>query len=174
MALACVYMAYRIIFFAPAVDEPKQNPDLFGGMAPEAGGLGSGSGSNTEDQGSAARGDDKPNRITLNPVNILQKKLQALENAGGRVQVTMDKIACAMESFNSAFTLDDYVITVLFLVGTAGAIVVLWLIPFWLIMTLLGCFLLRPERFRDPLPPKPLCLVARLPNKSASVTYAKG
>ena len=144
------------------------NPELFGGIAanPEA--------SDSDTDTSSRRSSGSGVSLPYNPVRVLQERIERYESVGGRVQTGFNQVACALEGVNRFFAMDDVVISCIVLAALIGAFVALLLLPLPLVVSFVGCFLMRHPRLRTPTPSKALCLFARVPNNHDEVIYAKG
>ena len=102
-----------------------------------------------------------------------QNQIQALEEAGLKVQNFLNRVATVLEQVASLFAMDDVIITSLCCMATVALLVGLWVLPLQHVAAALGLFLLRPPRFRTPTPPPPISMLLRLPDKGDQVIYAK-
>ena len=162
MLVACWVMAlvYKVCTLPMAQGLHQKDPGLFGGVVQDV---------------SESDGPHGAHALPLphNPVRVLQESLERFESAGGRMQTVAHQLACAMESANGAFLMTDLIITAIFMAASIALLAALWVLPFSLVLSVVGCYMLRHPRFRTKTPSKVLCLAARLPNKADEVIYAR-
>ena len=99
-----------------------------------------------------------------NPYTLLHEKIERFEDAGNRTQTAASTLASGMESVVNAGHMTNFVITAIFALGVAGLLVAVWCLPLPLLISISGCYVMRPPMFRKPVPSKVLCLFARMPN----------
>ena len=152
-----VALVYKVCTCPMSQGLQQKDPELFGGVQEDV---------ESDEEGKALQ-------LPGNPVRVLQEKLERFENVGGRVQTIAHQVACAMESANGAFLMTDLVITAIFLAAAIALVAALWVLPFSLVLSGIGCWVLRHPRFRKKTPSKVLCLATRLPNKADEVISAR-
>lgn len=101
-----------------------------------------------------------------NAQEVLKFRYERLRGVAGRIQNALGDLASVGEKVHSLLSWRDPRATGIFITFCLMAAIVLYVTPFQVIAVLLGVYILRHPRFRDPLPSLPLNLFKRLPSQA--------
>jgi len=97
---------------------------------------------------------------------VLRHRYERLRGVSGRIQNGLGELATMGERVQSLLSWRDPRATAIFITFCLTAAIVLYVTPFQVVAVLLGVYILRHPRFRDPLPPVPWNFFGRLPSQA--------
>jgi hypothetical protein len=97
---------------------------------------------------------------------VLRHRYERLRGVSGRIQNGLGELATMGERVQSLLSWRDPRATAIFIAFCLTAAIVLYVTPFQVVAVLLGVYILRHPRFRDPLPPVPWNFFGRLPSQA--------
>jgi hypothetical protein len=97
---------------------------------------------------------------------VLKHRYERLRGVSGRIQNGLGELATMGERVQSLLSWRDPRATAIFITFCLTAAIVLYVTPFQVVAVLLGVYILRHPRFRDPLPPVPWNFFGRLPSQA--------
>ncbi|KAK7345821.1 hypothetical protein VNO77_16433 [Canavalia gladiata] len=104
--------------------------------------------------------------------DIVKMRYDRLRSLAGRVQAVAGDVATQGERILVLLTWRDPRATFLFMMFCLVAAVVFYVLPFRVVMTLFGLYLLKPPRFRSKLPSYAVRFFKRLPSKADNILVA--
>ncbi|XAR60422.1 hypothetical protein NMG60_11033789 [Bertholletia excelsa] len=110
--------------------------------------------------------DSFPSTKGSETVRMRYDRLRSIE---GRIQVILGDFATQLERFQNLLSWRDPRATALFMMFCFFAAMVLYVIPFQLVVLFIGLYVLRHPRFRSGLPSLPFNFFKRLPSRSDSL-----
>ncbi|CAK9229574.1 unnamed protein product [Sphagnum troendelagicum] len=97
---------------------------------------------------------------------VLKHRYERLRGLAGRLQNALGELATTGERLHSLLSWRDPRATAIFVTFCLVTAIVLYVTPFQAVAVLLGVYVLRHPRFRDPLPAIPINFFNRLPSQS--------
>ncbi|KAK4493181.1 hypothetical protein RD792_017955 [Penstemon davidsonii] len=101
--------------------------------------------------------------------DLVRMRYDRLRSVAGRIQTVVGDIASQGERMQALLSWRDPRATVIFMVFCVVAAVVLYTVPFQLLVVLVGSYVMRHPKFRHKLPPAPLNFFRRLPARTDSM-----
>ncbi|XP_059651020.1 FT-interacting protein 4-like [Cornus florida] len=106
---------------------------------------------------------------TSRQATVIRMRYDRLRNIASQIQTVLGDLATQCEKFHSLISWRDPRATMLFLTFCLVAAVVLFVIPFQVLILLAGFYVLRHPRFRYKLPSVPINFFRRLPARTDSL-----
>ncbi|KZV57639.1 synaptotagmin [Dorcoceras hygrometricum] len=100
---------------------------------------------------------------------LVRMRYDRLRSVAGRIQMVVGDIASQGERVQALLSWRDPRATVIFMVFCVVIAIVLYAVPFQLLIILTGLYTMRHPRFRHKLPPAPVNFFRRLPAKTDSM-----
>jgi len=97
---------------------------------------------------------------------VLKRRYERLRGVAGRIQNALGELATMGERLHALLTWRDPRATAIFISFCLVTAIILYVTPFQVVAVLLGVYILRHPRFRDPLPALPMNFFKRLPSQS--------
>ncbi|CAK9210321.1 unnamed protein product [Sphagnum troendelagicum] len=97
---------------------------------------------------------------------VLKYRYERLRGVAGRIQNALGDLAGVGERVHSLLSWQDPRATAIFITFCITASIILYVTPFQVVAVLLGVYILRHPRFRDPWPAAPRNLFGRLPSQA--------
>ncbi|CAK9238618.1 unnamed protein product [Sphagnum troendelagicum] len=97
---------------------------------------------------------------------VLKHRYERLRGVAGRIQNALGELATMGERVHSLLNWRDPRATAIFISFCLVTAILLYVTPFQVVAILLGVYILRHPRFRDPLPAVPFNFFKRLPSQS--------
>lgn len=97
---------------------------------------------------------------------VLKLRYERLRSVAGRIQNALGDLASMGERLHSLLSWRDPRATAMFITFCLLTAIILYVTPFQVAAVLLGVYVLRHPRFRDPLPGLPINFFKRLPSQS--------
>ncbi|XP_057780661.1 FT-interacting protein 3-like [Salvia miltiorrhiza] len=101
--------------------------------------------------------------------DLVRMRYDRLRTIAGRIQTVVGDIASQGERIQALLSWRDPRATVLFMIFCVVAATVLYVVPFQLLIIMIGLYSMRHPRFRHKLPPAPLNFFRRLPARTDSM-----
>jgi hypothetical protein len=99
-------------------------------------------------------------------LQVLKTRYERLRGFAGRIQNFLGEAATQGERLQALLSWRDPRATSIFVTFCLIAAIVLYVTPFRVVAVLIGVYVLRHPKFRDPLPAVPLNFFRRLPSLS--------
>ncbi|KAJ7542858.1 hypothetical protein O6H91_09G015200 [Diphasiastrum complanatum] len=96
--------------------------------------------------------------------DIIKFRYERLRMVASRIQTVLGDLASQGERFQALLSWRDPRATAISITFCLIAAIVLYVIPFQVVIVVVGIYILRHPRFRNPLPPAPLNFFRRLPS----------
>ncbi|KAL2552981.1 C2 calcium/lipid-binding plant phosphoribosyltransferase family protein [Forsythia ovata] len=106
---------------------------------------------------------------TRQNTDVVRMRYDRLRSVAGRIQTVIGDIASQGERMQALLSWRDPRATIIFMAFCILAAIVLYAVPFQLLIVLTGCYVMRHPRFRHKLPPVPLNFFRRLPARTDSM-----
>ncbi|KAL0425981.1 UNVERIFIED_CONTAM: FT-interacting protein 7 [Sesamum radiatum] len=106
---------------------------------------------------------------TTRSSDLVRMRYDRLRSVAGRIQTVVGDIASQGERIQALLSWRDPRATVIFMAFCIVAAVVLYAVPFQLLIVMAGLYVMRHPRFRHKIPPVPLNFFRRLPARTDSM-----
>ncbi|KAJ8623959.1 hypothetical protein MRB53_032489 [Persea americana] len=104
-------------------------------------------------------------------IMVLRKRYDRLRAVAGRLQVVVGDVVAQGERLQAFLSWRDPVATAIFVIFCIVSALVLFVMPYQVIIVVVGFYKMRHPRFRQRLPSVPLSFFRRLPSKIDNMLY---